>query len=431
MTLLQCFSDIISASREAAILLDSKGKILAVNKAALSLLKLKKSSSLDKVFAGSQQALAIFHKSIPGDGGEGELTHKNGEVYKYTIVRISNCMETAGAIFLRPVKKESEEKLPEYYSSLLSSISPIVTIDSRQKIRYANGSFLSEFKSQNRNVKGEHITDVIPLKKKDMEEFVRNIKDVTRTVQNAEFSAGKRIFGYSLFHFENETGIILKDITSLKKLQREVESLHARMLRLQEKERQNIAAELHDSVGQTILAAKLNFTTFMMQPGEMGDRYNAGLELIDRASEELREIYQNLYPSILSDLGLAAAIKWYAKNYLEVKGIHTDLQIDMVVRLPQEIEVGLFRMVQELFNNIVKHSGAKNTTLELKKFKGDIRLKVSDDGHGFTPGKIPRKKGGLGLPNLRSRVNDLGGKIKIESEEKKGTETLITIPVRK
>jgi two-component system NarL family sensor kinase len=200
------------------------------------------------------------------------------------------------------------------------------------------------------------------------------------------------------------------------------------MLRLQEKERQKIAAELHDSVGQTILAAKLNFTTFMMQPGEMGERYDAGLELIDRASQELREIYQNLYPSILRDLGLEAAIRWYAKNYLEVKGIETGLSFVLTRRLPEELEAGIFRMVQELFNNIVKHSSASRATLKLTRKKNTVHLSVSDDGAGFDINEA-RYKGGLGIANLRSRVEDLGGEIQIESGENKGTTTEIHLPL--
>ena len=100
----------------------------------------------------------------------------------------------------------------------------------------------------------------------------------------------EKVFGYSVFRFANEIGIILKDITETKKLQKKVLNLHSQLLKLQENERQNIARDLHDSVGQTILAAKLNFSAFEKDPVKMRECFSVGLNLIDKASQELREI---------------------------------------------------------------------------------------------------------------------------------------------
>lgn len=321
---------------------------------------------------------------------------------------------------------------PHYFQNLLSSISPIVTLGSRDlKVRFASDSFLREFDQKKESILSRKITSILPLSRSEKKALMDNIgKSDDRSIQNAEFTAGDRIFGYTLFRFEDEVGIILKEITSIKLLQNEVESLHARLLKLQEKERQRIAAELHDSVGQTILAAKLNFTSYSQDRAHREERFQTGLNLIDRASEELREIYTNLYPTILRDLGLEAAIKWYAKNYLEVKGIGSRMSFRLHRRPDQELEAGLFRMVQELLNNIVKHSGASMVRLNLSSSNaGNIRLKISDNGTGFDT-DAALFHGGLGLRNLESRVEDLGGKIQIQSSPEKGTETVIELKMK-
>ncbi len=312
-------------------------------------------------------------------------------------------------------KKNNSPDQPAYLNNLIGSISPIVTISHNMSVQYANDSFLREFKLKSSSIRGKSLFDLIHMRRNDQELFVNNLHDSEgRNIENAEFTVKSRIFGYSIFRFGDETGIILKEITSLKRLQKQVESLHARMLRLQEMERRKISAELHDSVGQTILAAKINFNTYMKDPENLQERYKTGLELIDRASQELREIYQNLYPSILSDLGLEAAIRWYAKNFLEVKGIETSLEIHLPERFAEEQETGLFRMVQEIFNNIVKHSKANHALLTIRHHNKSIYLHAEDDGVGFQM-EAARLKGGLGLANLRSRVEDHHGKIRIES----------------
>lgn len=416
---------------QPVILMDVRGKIVHYNHSFDRLFNTRgKGFSLKSIFGKNPEAYRSFLSAIKEEREEsgyvitGQGIHAG---FRSMPVRIDTG-ESLYIMIVDPMDTSDSEGLPGYFNSLLSSISPIVTVDREKRVRYANGSFLNEFHLDKSSVIGKNLTDVMPIKKKDRDVLIHHIDNHDTPVQNVEFSAGRRIFGYSLFRFEEETGIILKEITSLKRLQKQVESLHARMLRLQEKERQKIAAELHDSVGQTILAAKLNFTTFMLQPGEMGDRYDAGLELIDRASQELREIYQNLYPSILRDLGLEAAIRWYAKNYLEVKGIETNLSFVLSRRLPEELEAGIFRMVQELFNNIVKHSSANSATLKLTRKKNTVHLSVSDDGLGFDMNEA-KYRGGLGLANLRSRVEDLGGDIQIESAENRGTSTEIHMPL--
>ena len=122
----------------------------------------------------------------------------------------------------------------------------------------------------------------------DQESFREYVEESRHyQVENCEFRTGDRIYGYTIFRIEDRIGVILKDISRLKRLERKVARLHSRLLNLQERERQVVASELHDGVGQTILAAKLNFTSYEKDPATFQDRFPAGLKLIDRASQEI------------------------------------------------------------------------------------------------------------------------------------------------
>lgn len=161
----------------------------------------------------------------------------------------------------------------------------------------------------------------------------------------------------------------------------------------------------------------------------MKERFAAGLSLIDRASKELRDLYTRLYPSVLTDLGLEAAIRWYSKHFLDVKGIDVDLKIDLEAKMGRTVETHLFRIVQELFTNVVKHSGADRVHLRLTNQDDRVRLVLEDDGRGFSPEAVRLKLRGFGLDNIRRRVDDMEGTVKIISVPGGGTSFDILVPL--
>lgn len=317
-----------------------------------------------------------------------------------------------------------------YFTGLLSSIAPLITVDEKNQIRYVNDSFLREFRKTEPDVLGKDLFRVLKLKKQERTAFIEN-KERSRTesVENCEFALGRRLFGYSLFHYQNETGIILKDITALKKLRAKVENLHSKLLNLQEEERQRIAAELHDGVGQTILAAKLNLVASRNDSDKERSetRFRTGLELIDRASQELREIYTDLYPSTLRELGIEATIRSFARNFLEVHGCSVDLKFSVKKNVPQQVQLQLFRMVQEVFSNIVRHSRASSVFIQLKDTKDGIEFQAIDDGVGIG-NSVNSASSGFGLTNISRRVQDMNGKFDIRKQKGKGTVVEIKIP---
>jgi len=329
----------------------------------------------------------------------------------------------------KKVEKEIS-RVSGYLDSLISSISPLVTVDEKLYVRFVNKAFEHEFHLARKKAEGKKLTAILKLSREDRSILLANIeKSKHGSVENQEFRIRERVFGYTVFHFRDDTGIILKNITDTKKLENRVKKLHSRLLHIQERERQNIASELHDSVGQTILAAKINLIASLDEAN--AERFPVGLGLIDQASQELREIYTNLYPSALKELGLEAAVRSFAKSYMEVKKCRTELIFSLVSKkIPHEIEVNIFRIIQEIFSNAMKHSGAEKITLELRGGKKELTLKVKDNGAGFDPQQIRLAGRGFGLDNMRRRVEDMGGELKIRSGPGLGTQTEIRVPLK-
>jgi len=325
--------------------------------------------------------------------------------------------------------KKHPDKISRYINNLMSSISPLATLDRDLHVNYVNKPFLKAFQCNKNSIIGKNIFSVFKLSKRDKSTFIKNIEaSRKRSIQNCEFKLKEKTFGYSIFPFDADFGVILKDISGRKKLERKVARLHSRLLRLQERERQKLASELHDAVGQTILAAKLNFITYGKNPVESREHFDTGLQLIDLASQELREIHTDLYPSSLRELGLEAAVRSFSRGFLKINGIKSRLSFNISDKLSHEIKVNLFRIIQESMTNLVKHSRADRVSLNLKQNDKGLVLKIKDNGIGFIPEEIKLNSSGYGLENIHRRVEDLEGEIIINSRPGAGTTLEIWVP---
>ena len=150
-------------------------------------------------------------------------------------------------------------------------------------------------------------------------------------------------------------------------------------------------------------------------------------ELVDLTLKEVRRLSHELRPSILDDLGLLPALRWYTTSFSRRTGIAVSLAPDeLPERLPPEIETTLYRVVQEALTNVIKHSGAKFVRINLYRNKGICRLIVSDDGHGFDSSENPGD--GIGLLGMRERVRLFGGSVVLESLER-GAQLIVDVPV--
>jgi signal transduction histidine kinase len=205
----------------------------------------------------------------------------------------------------------------------------------------------------------------------------------------------------------------------LNNRQSEVFSLTAA---IQDKERKRIAQDLHDGMGTLLSAARLKLSSLTNTLPEVNDT----LVLLDDATAELRNISHNIMPAALSRLGLTAALKNLLEKISESKGIHVNfITHGIQERLPEEKEIFIYRIILELVNNVVKHSGASEATVQLVRYPSEINITVEDNGNGIS-GPLPGS--GLGLSSIQSRVDFLKGSFYIDFTEGAGTIAVINVP---
>jgi PAS domain S-box-containing protein len=214
---------------------------------------------------------------------------------------------------------------------------------------------------------------------------------------------------------------VIKDITEKKRIENEIKQLNQHIIKLQEEERQRVARDLHDSVGQTILAAKINIEAYIQNPDRFKDRIDIGLSFLTQASNELREIYTGLYPTVLNDLGLEMAVRMLISNSIETTGIRAKVNIELNSPLTHDLNVSLYRIIQEIISNILKHSQATLMSLNLTSRNNLLKLIVKDNGTGFEPEIRQEGISGYGLANIKSRLENYNGTITIENNRTTGS----------
>jgi signal transduction histidine kinase len=208
-----------------------------------------------------------------------------------------------------------------------------------------------------------------------------------------------------------------------------------RVIAAQEEERKRIARELHDDTSQalTVLAMSLERAAAGIEApkdrAKLEEMKGLALGMLD----DVHKLIFDLRPSLLDDLGLAAAARWYAESRLVSLGIRVSLEtVGEERRLPPEVEAALFRAIQEALTNVARHAGAENVAISLEFTPDRVLVEVEDDGRGFDVGavRLEADEGrGLGLLGMQERVSLLGGDIDIRSEPGSGTTIHIEVPV--
>jgi len=199
--------------------------------------------------------------------------------------------------------------------------------------------------------------------------------------------------------------------------------LTARMMQLQDDERRRIARELHDSVGQTLVALTMNLTTVsadLERLGQTAQKVWDSLALAQEMNTEVRTVSYLLHPPLLDESGLASAVRWYVEGFSERSKIQVTLEVpETFGRLPQEMETALFRTVQECLTNIHRHSGSAVATIRLDRTPNEIRLRVEDRGAGIPAEKLNEVvldgAPGVGIRGMRERIRQLGGTLELQS----------------
>ncbi|HEV2615338.1 MAG TPA: response regulator [Candidatus Acidoferrales bacterium] len=221
----------------------------------------------------------------------------------------------------------------------------------------------------------------------------------------------------------------------LEVLNAELRRLSSSLIASQDEERRRIARELHDGLGQDLVAIKMMLDGILQQEHSAAKKQVASdvSTLIDRTIQQVRSISHLLHPPLLDEVGLRAALKWYLEGFSKRSGIETELDVQPASfpRIAPELETAVFRIVQEALTNVFRHSGARKGWVTVAKEENQVVVTVRDDGKGisdrvveFRPESI-----GIGIGGMRQRVKEFGGELQLRNSNP-GAIVEVIIPIK-
>ncbi len=221
-----------------------------------------------------------------------------------------------------------------------------------------------------------------------------------------------------------------KNLTLLK--EQEINTINA-MVTGQEKERVRIAEDLHDNIGSVLATLKLHFENLKINREKkhfnQDELYEKTEKLIDETYLKVRNIAHAKNAGVIANQGLLVAVKIMAEKISAANQLKIDIiDFGLEQRLDTNTEITLFRIIQELTTNIIKHAEAKEATINISQFDDTINIIIEDNGKGFDP-KTTTTKSGMGLHSIQKRIEHLNGTFQIDSSSKSGTSIIINIPL--
>jgi len=225
---------------------------------------------------------------------------------------------------------------------------------------------------------------------------------------------------------------------SLKTATENYRELSVQVLRLQVEERRRIARELHDGVGQILAALSMNIAQVRQESDKLSDGAARAVSenafMVDELSREIRTMSHLLHPPMLDEIGLSSALRWFIDGFSERSKVKVTLDLpEELGRLPDEMELAIFRMIQECLTNVHRHSGSISATVRLSHDNDHhIRIEVKDQGKGIPPDKQADlnslDRAGVGFRGMRERLRKLDGTLEIRSDAM-GTTVIASLPL--
>ena len=228
-----------------------------------------------------------------------------------------------------------------------------------------------------------------------------------------------------------------KQADQLNRANASLRDLAARLLQIQDEERRRIARDLHDSLGQMLVAQSICLSSVLAESEQLSPAAAKALKdsatLIDQMSREVRTISYILHPPLLDEAGLVSAIRCYVGGFAERSKIKIEMDLTADLgQLTSDFEIAMFRIVQECLTNIHRHSGSPTATILLSRSVEGITLEIKDAGRGMPAENIKRaisgKLTGVGLRGMRERVKQLGGVVEIRTSSC-GTAVIARLPI--
>jgi PAS domain S-box-containing protein len=319
-------------------------------------------------------------------------------------------------------------------------------------LTYVNKTYCHLFGKTREELLGANFMDLLPLESARracdaLERFLRNpsiMHDEHPAILPNGGVGWQHWVEYPIYGADGalvEIQAIGSDVTERKRAEQEVAWLAAHLLRAQDDERRRIARDLHDGTAQTLAAVELilgrmrNEIAHERQDMIKLDRLlSEGHSLASEALQEIRSLSYLLHPPELEHLGLAGAIQAYAEGFSRRSGIAVTVEApDDLGRLPQAIEIALFRVLQECLTNVLRHSQSSCASVRLFAGMGCVALRVRDRGRGIDPGIVQTEHNnpealGVGIASMRQRMLNFGGRLKVSSGFH-GTKVTAIVPV--
>jgi two-component system NarL family sensor kinase len=341
------------------------------------------------------------------------------------------------------------------YRVLVESINDgVATLDAAGVILYANSRFGAIFRASAGDFVGTPLQSHVSRSNRETLQSLIG-KGLSNSAQGEialDASEGRpRVVRLALSPVKNSEPhtvcIVATELTELVEANEALRSneealrqLSARLLKLQDEERRHIARDLHDITGQKLAVQSMALAQVLnRKPTGMDEESRRILAecaaLSKQVGEEIRTLSYLLHPPLLDELGLSSAVKWYVEGYERRTGIRVKLEMAAnLVRLAPDVEVTLFRVIQESLTNVHRYSGSAEAYLRLRVTSNKIELQIGDFGKGMRPDIIGSKTGnmvrlGVGIQGMKERIRQLSGKLEITSRPNQGTVVTATLPV--
>jgi PAS domain S-box-containing protein len=354
-------------------------------------------------------------------------------------------------------KKKIERQLREserWLGTILNNIGDaIIALDSEGKITLINPIAEKLTGLKKSEALGEHFDDTINIfyegnrnGKITISRLEQDENKTSAKVLKNKYGIERSILTTISFMYDDQGSssgsiIVFHDVTEKRKIEKEKERLFQRvhsaqerlkvlsrrLIEIQESERRHIARELHDEIGQVLTAIKINIQTSLRftEMSEVIPQLNDSVELVENALSQVRNLSVDLRPSMLDDLGLLSALRWYVDKQSQRTSINGKVISTVNKRYPAELEITCFRLTQEAITNIIKHSEATVFTVEIWEENDELHIRIIDNGKGFNVySALKRALAGasLGILGMQERVELAGGRLNINSNLDKGTD---------
>ncbi len=351
----------------------------------------------------------------------------------------------------RRQQREIEQRDAQLNAFFSNAPVGLAIIDKDLRFQRINGPFSKLNGLSPEENHGLHVREVTSDLGQELEPLIKQVADTGVPVLNHEIKghapANPGTMGWWLKSFfpitkddgaVTQIGAIVQDVTAQKRAENTVRWLSGRLLQSRDDERRRLARDLHDSLGQILTAVKMNLSYLGRDTAHLDERGRNAMaeskELVDTCIKEVRTLSHLLHPPMLDEVGLLPAIRWFVNGFSQRSGIQVKCDLPLTLRrLPVELEIAVFRAVQESLTNVHRHSGSTTATVRLDAKNGEIELMVADDGCGIPPQKLAARPEqsmiGIGILGMRERMRQLGGQLEISSTSH-GTTVQVALPVK-